>query len=197
MNSEYGGATLFESYELEYKNLFQTLEAKIKKDIIVAQGELKKTLVRSAERECEEGEEILSQMELELNNLNKAIRSPYQARFKGYKNQLLVLKRDLKRSAQTSHVEREQLLGSEGNEQQQRSVLLSGTDRLNQSSARLENSHRLALETEQMGAGILNDLRGQREQIINTRDTLREADSSLDTAQRTLKEMARRYHIFN
>lgn len=50
-----------------------------------------------------------------------------------------------------------------------------------------------ALEsTESIGAGILGDLRGQREQIIHTRNTLLDADSSIDKASRTLKGMARR-----
>lgn len=38
-------------------------------------------------------------------------------------------------------------------------------------SRRLENAHRIALETEDVGADILRNLRGQREQIEHTRDT--------------------------
>jgi vesicle transport through interaction with t-SNAREs protein 1 len=77
-------------------------------------------------------------------------------------------------------------------ETDQRTRLLSGTETLNNSSQRLQNSHRLALETETLGAGILTDLRTQREQILNTRNTLREADSNVHNAQSTLKEMSRR-----
>ncbi|KAF9896347.1 hypothetical protein BX616_007644 [Lobosporangium transversale] len=54
----------------------------------------------------------------------------------------------------------------------QRTRLLNGTDRLAESSRRLQDSHKIALETEQLGAGILTDLRGQREQIIHTRNTV-------------------------
>jgi hypothetical protein len=39
-------------------------------------------------------------------------------------------------------------------------------------SRRLENAHRIALETEDVGADILRNLRGQREQIEHTRDTV-------------------------
>ena len=39
-------------------------------------------------------------------------------------------------------------------------------------SSRLENAHRIALETEDVGADILRNLRGQREQIEHTRDTV-------------------------
>ncbi|KAG9067323.1 hypothetical protein KI688_012106 [Linnemannia hyalina] len=74
----------------------------------------------------------------------------------------------------------------------QRTRLLNGTDRLAESSRRLQDSHKIALETESLGANILSDLRGQREQIVHTRNTLLEADSSIDKASRTLKGMARR-----
>jgi vesicle transport through interaction with t-SNAREs 1 len=93
----------------------------------------------------------------------------------------------------------------------QRVRLLSGTERLNESSQRLQNSHRIALETENVGVGILGSLRSQRESIMRTRDTvgeivasgqrsslnfffdqLSEADSYVDRASRTLKGMARR-----
>ena len=76
----------------------------------------------------------------------------------------------------------------------QRARLLSGTERLERSSQKLRDSQRVANETESIGAGILNDLHGQRQQILNTRDTLMEADGYVDKSLRTLKGMARRYH---
>ena len=74
----------------------------------------------------------------------------------------------------------------------QRTRLLSGTERLERSSQRLRDSQRTANETEDIGAGILGDLHVQRQQILNTRDTLMEADGYVDKSLRTLKGMARR-----
>lgn len=74
----------------------------------------------------------------------------------------------------------------------QRGRLLAGTQRLEDSSRRLQESQRVAIETETIGAGILTDLHSQREQIVNTRNTLMEADSYVDKSMRTLKGMARR-----
>lgn len=54
----------------------------------------------------------------------------------------------------------------------QRQRLLSGTERLGQSSRRLEDSHRLALETEGVGINILSTLKGQRETMVRARDTV-------------------------
>lgn len=57
--------------------------------------------------------------------------------------------------------------------QAQRERLLKSNYLLESSSSRLDSSHRIALETEDLGTGILRDLRGQREQIEGTRDTVR------------------------
>lgn len=54
----------------------------------------------------------------------------------------------------------------------QRQRLLQGTSLLEQGNERLAASTRLALETEDIGANILQDLRGQREQIEHSRDTV-------------------------
>jgi vesicle transport through interaction with t-SNAREs protein 1 len=70
-----------------------------------------------------------------------------------------------------------------------RTRMLAGTEALNDSSRRLDNAHRIALETEDVGADILRSLRGQREQIEHTRDTLTRADGSIERASGTLKKM--------
>lgn len=85
-----------------------------------------------------------------------------------------------------------------------RARLLQGTETLADGSKRLDNARRIALETEDVGADILRNLRGQREQIEHTRDTastglvsgkdaeaaqLVQADSSIDRAAGTLKKM--------
>ena len=54
-----------------------------------------------------------------------------------------------------------------------RTRLLAGTSLLEDGSRRLQESQRIALETEEQGADILSNLRRQREQIEGTRDTVR------------------------
>lgn len=68
----------------------------------------------------------------------------------------------------------------------QRQRLLSGTERLGESSRRLEDSHRLALETEGIGVNILSTLKGQRETMLRARDTVRHACSFMFQNKRTL-----------
>ena len=54
-----------------------------------------------------------------------------------------------------------------------RTRLLAGTELLQDGTRRLEDSNRLALETEELGGDILRNLRQQREQIENSRDMVR------------------------
>lgn len=97
-------------------------------------------------------------------------------------------------------------LFDDGRADEQRTRLLSGTERLERSSDRLRNSQRIANETEGIGATILGDLHGQREQILHARDEvfqcvfvtrltrlqLLRADGYVDRSVRTIKGMARR-----
>jgi vesicle transport through interaction with t-SNAREs protein 1 len=53
-----------------------------------------------------------------------------------------------------------------------RTRLLRGTETLEDGSRRLDNAQRIAMETEDVGADILRNLRGQREQIEHTRDSV-------------------------
>ena len=57
---------------------------------------------------------------------------------------------------------------SNNDEQKQR--LLDNSETLERSSERLTQGYRVALETEQIGAMILNDLNNQRQTITNARD---------------------------
>lgn len=59
-----------------------------------------------------------------------------------------------------------------------RQRLLSGTALLEDGSKRLQDSQRIALETEEQGADILMNLRQQREQIENSRNTVRKSPTA-------------------
>lgn len=75
-----------------------------------------------------------------------------------------------------------------------RTRLLAGTSQLSDASRRLDGAQRIALETEEVGADILANLRGQREQIEHSRDVLVQADGSIDRASGTLKKMVWRMY---
>nr|XP_016850559.1 PREDICTED: vesicle transport through interaction with t-SNAREs homolog 1A isoform X2 [Anolis carolinensis] len=88
---------------------------------------------------------------------------------------------------------RNELLGDDGNSSEiQRAHLLDNTERLERSSRRLEAGYQIAVETEQIGQDILENLSHDREKIQRARERLRETDANLGKSSRILTGMIRR-----
>jgi len=119
----------------------------------------------------------ISQLEVEIQGIPASIRPQYTSRAKEAKADL----QRCKKLARDCVVKRDDKLVDQYNvssdrpydEANERTRLLAGHDRLNDASQRLQNSTRLALETEDAGADILRALLVQREQIENARGTVR------------------------
>jgi vesicle transport through interaction with t-SNAREs protein 1 len=177
-------AELFDSYASDFTQLTESITQKLEQDAASQTGEVRKATLRRVEMEVEEAEEIVSQMEIEIASFPNSIKSTYSVKLRGYKAELDRLSSSLRKSMQQTSSNRLATNESTGfNEdlesgrssfdaQAQRQRLLQGTNTLEDGSRRLQDSHRIALETEDLGADILRDLRGQREQIENSRDTV-------------------------
>ncbi|KAI0758672.1 vesicle transport v-snare protein vti1 [Fomes fomentarius] len=194
---------LFDSYEADFKQIIQSIRGKLEGDAKDVQGEQRKAALRRVEMELDEADEMVSQMEIEIQGIPQSLRSTYQSRIKASKADLQrykKLSKDL--HAQASRAEllsRPGLNGTSTSDEpygatSDRTRLLAGTALLEDGSRKLQDSQRIALETEEQGADILRSLRGQREQIQNARDTLQRADTSIDRASGTLKKMIRRMY---
>jgi len=191
---------IFNTYENEFNTLSaeinDTIENKLKKSV----GEKKKQLLNQLERELDEADEIVSQMDVEIRSLNTQTRIQLQPKVKEYKSELDGLKKKLKIAYNDVTEERRQLLGDNNNDNvdividdlSKKSKLQQNTEKLINSSKRLQNAHRMALEAEQTGASTLNVLYGQRQQMEHAQETLRSANSFLETSTKLLKDMQRR-----
>ncbi|CAD6585023.1 MAG: hypothetical protein CYPHOPRED_002951, partial [Cyphobasidiales sp. Tagirdzhanova-0007] len=198
------GLEVFDSYETDYRTIASSVQGKLEGEARDAKGEARKAVLRRVERELEEADEIIEQMDVEVQSVPREHKTKLQVKLRSYKGDLARYKSEVKTLLSSS--DRDELLSGGGyrvdspstdiesgggQTQAQRSRLLQGTNKLADGQRRLEDSHRVALETEDLGAGILSNLRGQREQIENTRDTLYRADNSIDRASGTLKQMIR------
>jgi len=115
-----------------------------------------------------------------------SVRSPYNARLKNSKATLGRFKK-LAKDLHSQSSRSDLLRGAGGGAGRfgasspssddpygdQRSRLLAGTNTLDSGNRRLADSTRIALETEDVGADILRTLQAQREQIQNSRNTVR------------------------
>lgn len=191
------GSELFSNYEAELKLVEADLNQKMDQ-ILEMSGEERKSAIRAAERAVEEAKELLEQMNLEKSNIPSSTRAKVNSRFRNHQSDIDSLSRKLK--AQSS--DKRALFGdrytddpedaSKDVQLEQRQQLLSGTDRLGRSGERLRESQRIALETEQIGAGTLADLHQQLNVIENTHRNLQQSEGYVDRSVKTLRGMARR-----
>lgn len=187
------GSELFSSYETELKLIQADLNQKLEQ-ISEASGEQRKAAISQAGLAVDEAQELLDQMRMEKQNIPSATRSKVNVRFRNYSTDVDEAKRKLKSLSD----DRKALLGDRYTDDpqdaqlEQRQQLLSGTERLERSSARLQSSQRIALETEDVARGTLGDLNQQRETIEHARMGLHQSEGYVDTSIKTLRGMARR-----
>ncbi|KAM6130509.1 LOW QUALITY PROTEIN: vesicle transport through interaction with t-SNAREs homolog 1A [Phoenicopterus ruber ruber] len=182
----------FESYEQDFAVLTAEITGRIGK-VPKLVGDDKKQMVANVEKQLEEARELLEQMELEVREIPAQSRGMYSSRMRSYKQEMGKLEADFKRSriAYSDEV-RNELLGDDGNSSEnQRAHLLDNTERLERSSRRLEAGYQIAVETEQIGQEMLENLSHDRE-IQRARERLRETDANLGKSSRILTGMLRR-----
>ncbi|XP_032844488.2 vesicle transport through interaction with t-SNAREs homolog 1A isoform X2 [Tyto alba] len=184
----------FESYEQDFAVLTADITGKIGK-VPKLLGDEKKQMVANVEKQLEEARELLEQMELEVREIPPQSRGMYSSRMRSYKQEMGKLEADFKRSriAYSDEV-RNELLGDDGNSSEnQRAHLLDNTERLERSSRRLEAGYQIAVETEQIGQEMLENLSHDREKIQRARERLRETDANLGKSSRILTGMLRSF----
>ncbi|XP_033887249.2 vesicle transport through interaction with t-SNAREs homolog 1A isoform X2 [Acipenser ruthenus] len=192
----------FETYEQDFGTLTAEITSRIVKIPKLAgvcsdgndPEDEKKNMVVSVEKQLEEARELLEQMDLEVREIPVQSRGMHSTRLKSYKQELEKLEKDFKRSriAYSDEV-RDELLGDDGNSSEsQRAHLLDNAEKLERSSRRLEAGYQIAVETEQVGQEILENLHHDREKIQRSRDRLRETDANLGKSSRILTGMLRR-----
>ncbi|XP_028936324.1 vesicle transport through interaction with t-SNAREs homolog 1A isoform X2 [Ornithorhynchus anatinus] len=183
----------FEGYEQDFAVLTAEIIGKIGRVPKLPPDE-KKQMVTSVEKQLEEAKELLEQMDLEVREIPPQSRGMYASRMRSYKQEMTKLETDFKRSriAYSDEV-RNELLGDDGNSSEnQRAHLLDNTERLERSSRRLEAGYQIAVETEQIGQEMLENLNHDREKIQRARDRLRETDANLGRSSRILTGLLRR-----
>lgn len=121
-------------------------------------------------------------MEIELQGNPQSLRSQHQNRVRAAKADLVKYKKlsgEIQAQiARTDLLSSNRRVGLPSSDEpytttSDRQRLLSGTALLEDGSKRLQESQRVALETEEQGADILMNLRRQREQIENSRNMVR------------------------
>lgn len=162
-------SAIFEGYEQEFSARTATASSKIGQ-LKSSTGSSRQSTRAKASSDLDEAEELLQQMDLECRSVAAAERGRLQTRLKGHKSELSALRRELKEAALAAP--RRELLGdlgdrSDGEMGSERARFLANNDRMERGTNKLKEAQRVVTETEQVGASIMEDLRGQRETIMH------------------------------
>ncbi|KAG5266091.1 hypothetical protein AALO_G00249700 [Alosa alosa] len=184
-----------------YKSLYDELEL-MPQRIFRCHGEERKRLVRVFDERIGEAEEVLQSMDRELIGAPPSFRNPMSTKIRLYRRDLGKLQRDVRSSDQGSGLagrpgeNRQGIYASQNDHsthvQSQRALLIQGTASLNNATASIERSQRIAAETDQVGNDIIEELGEQRDQLDRTRDRLVHTGENLSRSRKILRSMSRR-----
>lgn len=189
---------VFQGYERQYCEISASLSRKCTA-AASQEGEKLKQKASEIKSGIDGAEALIRKMDLEARNLQPSVRAGQLAKLREYKSDLNNLKGALKRitAGNGQQGAREELLESGMADTlvvsaDQRSRLLRTTERQNQTTDRIRDSHRTMLETEELGVSIMHDLHQQRQSLLHANDTLHDVDDSIGKSRKIMGAMVRR-----
>eukprot|EP00128_Syssomonas_multiformis_P019062 Colp12_sorted_trinity150504_noHs@16808 len=196
-------SNLFENYEQEFSGLTAELTKFVTAQIPSQTGDARKQTIRKAERCIDEAMQLLEQMDLEVREQNASIRPRLQQRMRTYRKEVERLESDLRKcKLADTQMDREELFGGHNvggaaigeyaSSNEQRTRLLTNTDRLRNADRHLDNALRTAVDASSTGDQILSELDRQGRVLDNMKQNLDKTDSTLTKASRILSAMTRR-----
>ncbi|KAL6513942.1 Vesicle transport v-SNARE 12 [Orobanche hederae] len=190
---------VYEGYERQYCELSANLSRKCNSAAALRDGDEKKHEVSELQAGLDDADVLIRKMDLEARSLQPSVKATLLAKLREYKSDLNKLKREVKKltmpsSGQPAHEDllESGMVGGHEASANQRGRLAMSTERLNQSTDRVRESRRAALETEELGVSILEDLHQQRETLLHSHKKLSDVDNAIDKSKKILSSMTRR-----
>lgn len=151
------------------------------------------TLINTLDQLTQDAEETLEQMELEVPNLEAPARDKLKKRLLSYGGELDRLKalyRGCRRDAEERSARMELFTQNpDFADIKETDQLIENMEILDSSGRQLEAGRRLLRETEDIGAGVLEDLGHQREVLERSRGRLRDVEAGLGSSSSILNKM--------
>lgn len=136
-------------------------------------------------------------MGLEIQDVDAATKSSFTSRLNCYQAELKRLTQEFQNAKHETQVhcydssDFDELTTS-GMSSQQQKRLLDNSERIERTGNRLADGYRTILETERIGASVLQDLSSQRETLQKSRSRLRETNEDLRQSSRIMNSMIMR-----
>ncbi|KJE89244.1 hypothetical protein CAOG_000756 [Capsaspora owczarzaki ATCC 30864] len=187
----------FTQFEREFGTLTADLIRRISSEIPNATGDVRRGLIRRAQQELREVQELVTSMDLELREIVASERTKYKNRVTSYKAEAERIERDLRKaeiSVDGGMAARDELLRHDEltTSLDQRQAYASSTQRISRTSEKLVEGQRMLQETTEMGANVMVELDRQGKVIEGASNKVHDVDSSLARSMRLLKSMSRR-----
>jgi len=167
-------SNLFEKYETEFKDSITALNQKLEQ---YKKGGDKAALKKSIDQEFDVATDIMDNMKLVIDAASAQQQKALQTRQKNCKQQL-----------DKCRQEWDIFTAADPN----RARILAGNKIVEDSSNRLDDTHRVALETEEIGTKTLSHLKADREKLVSVNDELDVIDDNVSRARTVLSAMGRR-----
>ncbi len=193
-------ADILRSYEQQFGIICADIMSNISR---ATSSSDKSSAITLIENLFQEASEIIEQMDLEIRDINSAIkRTPeekekYANIIKSYKKELSKLETEFNKQIKNqkptkSNSNNFEIQINDDDDEELNDLRRENQASMQSASSNLERGYKIVLETEETGNNILRDLFGQREQISRSRDRMREANANLGKSSRIVGDMARR-----
>jgi len=161
------------------------------------QGEKKKVVISETEIQLNNVREIYNKMEQLAKTGTRDRTRKMQQKLRTHEADLTRLQRDLQHASLLSPTTPQTTYSDSSDDYQvkeldHRQKILSGTAKLDESTDRLTNAHRIAVSTEEIGTNVLGEMVGQRRQLEGIRDNVDLVSDSALKARTVISSMGRR-----
>lgn len=158
--------------------------------------EERRTLLSEVERLLKDANDSLVEMDIEVRKAPEDYKTTMNSKIHRYQNELIRHHRQLEQERLTlSHMGgggRSPLFATDPNsiDAAIRKQVQQGTAVLERTSASIARSTAIAVETEQVGTGVLGELNTQRDTLTRTRDRLIDTEGELTRSKRIIRTLS-------
>lgn len=193
----------FESLEDDFTSIKTGLASKID-DLLKLSGQRRKNLARDIQRELDDAQRLLEDLELEARNAPYPFRLQMNNRLKQYRLDLQNLNRKVSQSENSLTPNNRSQLFARSDDPEDMSVsssrmvatnrgrLLQMNETVDRTTETVYRTQQVAAETDQIGIAVVDELGTQREALIRTKERLVDTDENLSKSRRILRSMYRR-----
>lgn len=176
------------------------LNRKLENRLPQCTGEERKQITAEIERDVDEVRQALFEMEAEARAAPGSYRTSMNSRIRAHNDKLAKLSQRLRVSNTNSDLAAASPnpFSDRGAYSQNRAVddavrrtVQQGAEILERTSQSIYRSTQVAIETEEIGAGVIQELGTQREVLTRTHQRLGDTDAELSRSRRILRSMAR------